>query len=94
MGTQNGILGEPKWVFIKFIHMYTEAQDQRSTQTKQMLVQIVHFLKKPPRVVAVVMAMAVAVAAVVAVAVAAVVRMVYSGKCVAGEFLETGKYLA
>lgn len=29
----------------------------------------------------------------VAVAVAAI-RMVYSGKCMTGEFLETGKYLA
>lgn len=49
MGTKNGVLGEPKWVLIKFIHMYTEAPDQPSTQTKQMLVHIFHFLEKPPR---------------------------------------------
>lgn len=36
--------------------------------------------------------MEVAVAVAVAVA-AAVVRMVYSRKCMTGEFLETGKYL-
>lgn len=75
--------------------MYTEVLDQPSTQTKQMLVQIFHFLEKPPppRVVVVVVAMTAAVAVVEAVAVvaaAAMIRMVYSGKCMAGSSWKLG----